>query len=209
MVQYSEHFCLCIFFHSPAKLLRCFYTLQDNQFCTLTYIQVGFVLHVVVFNCHVLSFQENLRTGKYTHWESWHTSGVWQVLMTEAPQANLLRTSFMIFAPFLSLNSSWAMASSMLIPRICGRQQKEKKKAKCFCVVFVQAFKLGRKHPCSGSNHFCQVPHFVFAVLDLPPAVMDLLQKRQPKKTIQNGHLEDTAVQTLPTLTQFFSSYLI
>lgn len=33
-----------------------------------------------------------------------------------------LRTSIMIFAPFLSENCSWAIASSMLMPRIYERQ---------------------------------------------------------------------------------------
>lgn len=34
-----------------------------------------------------------------------------------------LQTSFMIFAPFLLLNSSCAIASSMLIPLICEGEQ--------------------------------------------------------------------------------------
>lgn len=55
MVHYSKYFRFWFFF--------------SNQFCSLTYIQVGFVLHVVVFNGHFLSFQENLRTGKHTQTE--------------------------------------------------------------------------------------------------------------------------------------------
>lgn len=31
--------------------------------------------------------------------------------------------------------------------------------------------------PCGGSHHFGQIPHLVLAVLDLPPAVVDLLQQ--------------------------------
>ena len=37
---------------------------------------------------------------------------------------------------------------------------------------------LTRKFSAVGSHHFGQVPHLVFAVLDLPSAVVDLLKKK-------------------------------
>lgn len=113
--------------------------------------------------------------------------------MTAAPLVRQLRTSFMILAPFLSLNSSWAMASSMLIPRICGRQQtgetiKPARGGEDFIslnhcnVRSILHFNrnnndIQEEMPCAGSHHFGQIPHLVFAVLDLPPAVVDLLQQ--------------------------------
>lgn len=207
MVQYSEHFCLFIFFHSPAKLIRCFSTLQDNQFCTLTYIQVGFVLHVVVFNCHFLSFQENLRKGQI------HTLRIMTHIWSLASIDDWSTRPICYEPPSWSLRPSCHWTPVGQWPRRCsslGSVGNNRKKKKTIVVVLsLSKFLNLEETPCSGSNHFGQVPHFVFAVLDLPPAVMDLLQKRQPKKTIQNGHLEDSTVQTLPTLTKFFSSYLI
>lgn len=118
----------------------------------------------MVFNCHFLSFQENLtqthRHGINVH--IWSLERVYDWSITNSKQ-----TSFMILAAFLSLNSNWAMASSMLIPWIFWQQRKKK----CYCWTLGVTLR-------SLSYHFGQVPHLVFAVLDLPPAVINLLKRR-------------------------------